>query len=163
VAGGWSPDKVRAIAAHYDDELRGRGVVVLTRVGNPLPYVHVPEDQEEYVSALCAAWLDDPEPEAVAPPVEHARAKMGKSYPADVAAAVVRRVLGERPSRALRDELYRNQSEVPGATTTLIDHVLKQMAGKRLSATRRQRWERAANELVDDGTVTLVELEKRLK
>ena len=86
-----------------------------------------------------------------------------KAYSAEVAAEITRRVLREQPSRALRDQLYAGPESVPGATTTLIDHIQAQMDGKRLPAARRKRWERAANRLADDGTVTLAELEERLR
>lgn len=97
------------------------------------------------------------------PPTTTRYKRLGRAYPAATVAEIIRRVRLERPSRALRDQLYRGPAAVPGATSTLIDHVLAQMGNKRLTATRRKRWDRAARRMLDDGSVTLAELEERLK
>jgi hypothetical protein len=95
------------------------------------------------------------------------RKRLGKAYDAAIAATIVRRVANGVPSRALRDAMYREGV----GTTPLIDHILdltrdrrkKDSPYRRLSVTRRRHWERAAGELIEDGTVTLDELTKRLK
>jgi hypothetical protein len=106
---------------------------------------------------------DEPEPEPA--PVRRKRQRQGKTYPADAVAAVILRVRDEQPSRHLRDEVHRELvAAMPAATTTLIDHVLTQMGGRRLSKTRRRQWTRTAERIVGvDGSVTLDELTKRLK
>ena len=81
----------------------------------------------------------EPEPPELVPDVHEKpieapskRKRLGKAYPAAAVAEVIRRVLNEQPSRALRDDVYRDlRSEIPAATTTLIDHVLEQMGDKR--------------------------------
>jgi hypothetical protein len=130
-------------------------------------------------AARADPWLDDDEgfptpaqlalmfgcelPAPVAAHSEgHRRKRTGKSYDAKVVLAVVQHTidLRGRPSRAVRDQW---RAEIPGATTTLIDHVFGLMGGRQLSSARRKRWERETRGMADDGSVTLAELTKRLK
>ncbi len=106
-----------------------------------------------------------PPAETATPPTKRERRRTGKAYPGATVAGIILRVRLEQPSRALRDRLYADEAlrTLPGATTTLIERVLKQMGGKKLSVARRKRWDRAATRLIDDGSVTLAELEKRLR
>jgi hypothetical protein len=89
------------------------------------------------------------------------RQRAGKSYDAGIAVALIRRAvqLEERPRRAVRDRWC---DEIPGATTTLAQHVLDLMGDKPLSAARRRQWEQEACRVERDGSVTLDELTQRL-
>jgi hypothetical protein len=90
------------------------------------------------------------------------RQRASRSYDAEIAVAIIRRAtqLNERPRRAVRDQWHR---EIPGGSTTLIDHILKLMGSKPLSTARRRQWEQEACRMVCDGSVTLDELTQRLR
>jgi hypothetical protein len=124
----WSPDEVRAMAAH-PDELRRLGVVLMRVVDRILPRPIVPEKQRAHVKALCAAWMKD-DGVGVAtgttstPTESEASAHSGKEYPGELVEAVVRRASKvEAPGRTLRNRLHREL----GASTYMVDAVFRLM------------------------------------
>jgi hypothetical protein len=141
----WNDIKAKLRKLSPEAEFRAQLAAVESRTANP------PEDEPQQPAKRRKSWR--------------------KPYPAESVARIVLRVASNSMlSRDdLRHEMYRVEKL---GSTTLIDHILnltrdnrrKGAPFKRLSRTRRAKWERVAAELVEEGgTVTRDDLTKRLK
>jgi hypothetical protein len=170
---GWTPKQLRRL--RDEDPERYREIVreLNEATGDAWQSFSAAVDAMREPPRILAPWElaepDEPETEATPSGSLVKRKRAGKSYDSELAIEAIRRVAAApRPSRRLRDLLHDERPDIP---TPLIDRVLDQTRDKRskgqpykrLSPSRRERWERAVERLVENGTTTLDELTRLLK